>query len=88
MSGLGAHMRHEENEALPLVETYLGPPGWAAFVGDIRKTQGVRGGATYFPWLLDGATEETSAVILKVLPPPVRFVYRRVWAPRYRKSMS
>ena len=40
---LGYHnMRHEENEALPLVETFLGPEGWAAFGRAIRKTQGLR----------------------------------------------
>ena len=32
------NMRHEENEALPLVETFLGPEGWAAFGRAIRKT--------------------------------------------------
>jgi hypothetical protein len=88
MAGLGAHMRHEENEALPLVETHLGPAGWAAFGRDIRKTQGLRGGAVYFPWLLDGAPETRSAEVLEVLPPPVRFLFRRVWAPRYRRSVS
>jgi hemerythrin-like domain-containing protein len=88
IASLGAHMRHEENEALPLVETHLGPAGWAAFGRDIRKTQGLRGGAVYFPWLLDGAPEPTAAKVLGVLPPPVRFPYRRVWAPRYRRSVS
>src|SRR6478609_4048667 len=35
-AGLTAHMRHEENEALPLIETHLGPPGWDAFGREIR----------------------------------------------------
>jgi hemerythrin-like domain-containing protein len=87
-AGLGAHMRHEENEAPPLVESYLGRAGWAAFGRAIRKTQGLRGAAVYFPWLLDGAPDATSAQVLSLVPPPVRFLYRRVWAPRYRRSMS
>lgn len=30
-SALAAHMEHEEDYALPLVEQHLGPEGWAAF---------------------------------------------------------
>jgi hemerythrin-like domain-containing protein len=87
-AGLGAHMRHEENEALPLVEKHLGPAGWAAFTGDIRKTQGLRGAAVYFPWLLDGAPDATATKVLGLVPPPVRILYRRVWLPRYRRSVG
>lgn len=87
-TSLGAHMRHEENAALPLVATYLGTAGWEAFGRDIRKTQGLRGAAVYLPWLLDGAPDTTSAKVLGLLPPPVRLLYRRVWVPRYRKSMG
>jgi iron-sulfur cluster repair protein YtfE (RIC family) len=85
IAGLGAHMRHEENEALPLVERHVGPPGWTAFAKDIRKTQGLRGAAVYFPWLLDGADEATATKLLGMLPAPLRFLHRRVWAPKYRK---
>jgi hypothetical protein len=83
-TNLGAHMRHEENTALPLVEKYLGSAGWAAFGAHIRKTQGgLRGGAAYLPWVLDGASAETTRTILALLPPPARLLYRRVWVPRY-----
>jgi hypothetical protein len=86
-AGLTAHMRHEENEALPLIETHLGPPGWDAFGREIRKTQGgLRGGATYLPWVLDGASPSTQANVLALLPPPARILYRRVWAPRYKRA--
>jgi hypothetical protein len=82
--GLGAHMRHEENEALPLIDKHLGPAGWAAFGKDIRTTQGgLRGGAEYLPWVLDGASAETTRHVLNLLPPPARVLYRRIWAPRY-----
>jgi hypothetical protein len=85
-ASLTEHMRNEENEALPLVETYLGPSGWAAFLGTIRKMVGLRSGAEFFPWLLDDASEETQARVLRQLPPPVRFIYRRRWAPRYHRA--
>ncbi|SBW23368.1 hemerythrin domain-containing protein [Protofrankia symbiont of Coriaria ruscifolia] len=84
-TSLTVHMRHEENEALPLVEAYLGPDGWAAFTATIRKTQGLRGGAEFLPWLLDDASEVIQAKVLGLLPPPVRFLYRRIWAPKYHR---
>jgi hypothetical protein len=83
---LGNHMRHEENAALPLVETHLGPAGWAAFGRHIRKAQGLRGAATYLPWLLDDMPTPTAQRVLSLLPPPARVLYRRVWLPRYRRS--
>ena len=45
-ASLTRHMRHEENEALPLVETFLGHEGWAAFGRAIRKTQGLQVGGS------------------------------------------
>jgi Hemerythrin HHE cation binding domain len=85
---LGGHMRHEENEALPLVARLLGPSGWAAFGQSIRKTQGLRGAAVYLPWLLDGASADVAGRVLGLLPPPIRVLYRLVWLPRYRRALA
>jgi iron-sulfur cluster repair protein YtfE (RIC family) len=85
---LREHMRHEEVEALPLVEKHLGPAGWGAFARHMRKTQGLRGAAEFFPWLLDDAPEPSVARVLGVLPPPARVLYRRLWAPRYRRRLA
>jgi len=85
--GLTAHMRHEENEALPLTQKYLGRTGWAKFGEDIRKTQGTSGGAVYFPWLLDGASDQAATQALAILPAPVRLLYRTVWVPKYQRSL-
>ncbi|MGF7238556.1 MAG: hemerythrin domain-containing protein [Frankia sp.] len=84
---LTTHMRHEEEAALPLVKSHLGPDGWAMFGAAIRKEQGMRGAAEFFPWLLDDAPEHDRAAVLGMLPPPVRMLYRLVWAPRYRKAV-
>jgi hypothetical protein len=83
---LTGHMRHEETRALPLVDVHLGERGWRAFGQHFRKTQGLRGGAEFFPWLLDGAPEPTRMRVLSMFPPPVRLLYRRVWAPRYQRT--
>ncbi len=83
---LTGHMRHEESQALPLVETRLGNPGWQAFGRHFRKTQGLSGGAEFFPWLLDSAPEATRTHVLGMFPAPVRLLYRRIWAPRYERT--
>lgn len=86
IAGLGAHMRHEENVALPLVDTHLGPEGWAAMGTQMRRTQGLRGAAEFFPWILDGAPEAEQRKVLSVLPAPARLICKRVWTPRYRRT--
>lgn len=83
---LAAHMKHEEDQALPLVEAHLGPGGWAAFRKAAGKSQGLKGGAELFPWMLDGAPAETSKRVLGMLPPPARLLYRAVWRPGYART--
>ena len=82
-TGLARHMRHEENDALPLIDVHLGRAGWAEFGKHIRSTQGVSGAAVYLPWLLEGAPADVSKRVLGVLPPPARLLYRVVWRRRY-----
>lgn len=85
--GLSIHMAHEETEALPLLEKHLGAAGWEAFGKEIREqVGGMKAGAEYLPWVLDGATEQTTKKVLKMLPPPARLLYRRVWEPRARAA--
>jgi hemerythrin-like domain-containing protein len=84
---LAAHMVHEETDALPLLDRRLGNAGWDAFTREARRQQGgIRGAAEYLPWVLDGATREVAAKTLRLLPPPARLLYRRMWEPRYRKA--
>jgi hypothetical protein len=83
---LAAHMEHEEDRALPLIEAHLGPAGWAAFRKAAGKSQGLRGGAELFPWMLDGAPADTSKRVLGMLPPPARLLYRAVWRPGYGRT--
>jgi Hemerythrin HHE cation binding domain len=83
---LAAHLRHEEDEALPLVETYLGAKGWAAFGRAVAKIQGLRGVAEFFPWMLEGADPATRDRLLALLPPPARLIHRTIWARRYART--
>jgi hypothetical protein len=84
---LSQHMRHEEEAALPLLERRLGAAGWEAFTAEIRqRVGGIKGGAQYLPWVLDGAAPAARRSVLKALPPPARLLLRTVWEPRYQKS--
>jgi hypothetical protein len=85
--GLRRHMRHEENDALPLIDARLGVAGWEEFTNHMRTAHGLSGAATYFPWLLDGADDESARRVLRVLPAPARMLYHRVWLPRYRRTV-
>ena len=84
---LTGHLRHEEDEALPLVETYLGAKGWAAFGRAVARIQGLRGVAEFFPWMLDGADSATRGHLLALLPPPARLIHRTIWSPRYARTL-
>jgi hypothetical protein len=80
------HMDHEERDALPLIETFLGAQGWYAFRQEMRRTYGIRGGAELFPWMLDGASATTTGKVLRSLPPPARVLYRVIWCPSYART--
>lgn len=85
---LAAHMRHEEEAAPPLVERRIGAAGWSAFGKQVRRAQrGIRAGAQYLPWVLDGAPEQARTAVLSILPPPAPALCRRVWEPKYRRSV-
>ena len=83
---LTAHCDHEEEKALPLVAGLLTAGEWEAFGAEQRRQLGISGAASFFPWLLDGATDETRHKVLGYLPPPVRLLYRAVWRPRYLRG--
>jgi iron-sulfur cluster repair protein YtfE (RIC family) len=85
-AALAAHTEHEEDQALPLIEAHLGPKGWAAFRKAVGKSQGLRGGAEFFPWMLDGAPADTNKRILRMLPAPARLLYQAVWRPSYART--
>lgn len=76
---LGAHLAHEEDEALPLIAEMLGEEGWAAFGREMRNRQGIRGAGAFLRWLLDDARPDTRRHVLGMLPPPARLVYRILW---------
>ena len=83
---LEGHLEHEEDEALPLMQSVLTPADWTSFAGEMRCRQGVRGAAAYVPWVLDEMSPSEQRQFLALLPAPVRLVNRLLWEPRYRRQ--
>ncbi len=84
-SALQWHLKHEEEAALPLIQSVCTPADWHAFAAEMRRRQGVKGAAAYVPWILDGAGSDARRHFLAALPPPVRMISKFVWEPRYRR---
>lgn len=83
---LNGHLSHEERDTLPLIDRSITQAEWQAFARDQRRRNGLRGAAQMFPWLLDEASPQQIRTVLAQLPGPLRFVYRRVWQPRYARQ--
>jgi hypothetical protein len=85
---LGAHLDHEERNALPLVAASVSPEEWAEVGRQMQGLLGADGAAEFFPWLLDGMPDERAQDVLGVLPPPLQTVYERVWRPQYTERVG
>jgi hypothetical protein len=83
-AALVGHLDHEERDGLSLIQAALTPADWRTFAGHMRRRQGVRGAATYVPWVLDGIPKAKQQQFLGALPPPVRLVNRLFWQRSYR----
>jgi iron-sulfur cluster repair protein YtfE (RIC family) len=71
-SELHGHLRHEERDALPLLDRSLTPTQWQAFSNHQRRRLGFDGAAQLFPWLLQEASPQQVKAVLAGLPPPLR----------------
>jgi len=79
---LSGHLRHEEAEALPLMQEIATEQQWQHF-GQVNARLVGPDAAQILPWLLDGADEQAVAVMLAPLPEPARLAYRNQWEPAY-----
>ena len=84
VSALTSHLKHEEKEALPLINATLTWQQWQYFSETHRNRIG-GDVPRYFPWLLDDASEESTAAVLSLLPENIRDTYRDVWLPAYSR---
>jgi hypothetical protein len=82
VTGLGGHLRHEEDEGLALIDATLS----GQQVSRLGQRQAELIGADasrYLPWLLDGVSPEAAAAVLERVPGPARTAYREQWRAAY-----
>jgi hypothetical protein len=79
------HLKHEEDSALPLVQSVLTPAEWKGFRSAMTKAQGIKGAAVFIPWLIDGLPPAEQHRSVANMPAPARLLNRLIWAPRYRQ---
>ncbi|MEV4622223.1 hemerythrin domain-containing protein [Asanoa sp. NPDC049573] len=81
-AGLSGHLKHEEADALPLMQEIVTEQQWLHF-GQVNGRLVGPDAAQILPWLLDGADEHVVATMLAPLPEPARQAYRNQWVPAY-----
>jgi hypothetical protein len=81
-TGLSAHLDHEEDEGLPVVDAAITSDQWQAFsaAGARLVTDDV---SRFMPWIFEGAAPEVAASVLGKLPAPLQQAYRDEWVPKY-----
>ena len=79
---LGEHLRHEEEAALPLIDSTLSEEQWVRF-GEAGMASLRPDMPTFLPWLLSGTTGERASGVLGYLPAPVQANLRDEWQPAY-----
>ncbi|MDI2130925.1 hemerythrin domain-containing protein [Yinghuangia seranimata] len=80
--GLGGHLKHEEDEALALIDAFVTPEVLARFGAEHSARVGAAA-PRFLPWMLDGQSPERLAQVLGTLPEPVRGLYTAQWQPAY-----
>jgi hypothetical protein len=79
---LNGHLVHEERDGLALIDASLTEAQWQHFAQ--VHTERIRGDtATYLPWLLNGASQQTLDAVRGKFPPPLLKAFREEWGPKY-----
>lgn len=79
---LGGHLKHEESEALAVIDLSVTAEQWQAFGQEHGKRVGADA-TRYLPWVLDDAGEERTALILGRMPEHIQAAYRGEWRAAY-----
>ena len=84
VTALTGHLKHEEKEALPLINATLTQQQWQHF-SEVHRNRIGGDVPRYFPWLLENASTENTAAVLGLLPENIRNTYRDDWLPAYSR---
>ncbi|MGF1428693.1 hemerythrin domain-containing protein [Kitasatospora sp. LaBMicrA B282] len=82
VTNLTGHFKHEEEAALPLVDSVATMPMLIGF-GQAHTARVGDDTPRFLPWMLDGASEAAAATVLRPLPDPVKGLYNNIWVPAY-----
>ncbi|MCT4356195.1 hemerythrin domain-containing protein [Streptomyces sp. Je 1-79] len=82
-SGLTGHLKHEEAEALQLMDTTMSEEQWDAF-GERQRDRIGDNAQRYMPWILDEMEASRAEFILSRLPGPLRAAFENDWRPTYQ----
>ncbi|GLW63923.1 hypothetical protein Arub01_21670 [Actinomadura rubrobrunea] len=85
---LDRHLKHEEEDALPLVGAAMSAAEWERCLAEMRGggLAALRHAPEFFPWLIGEADPADRAAVLRRVPPPVRLLFHKVWLPRYSRQ--
>jgi Hemerythrin HHE cation binding domain len=86
ITSLTGHLSHEERDGLPLIGVALTEAEWRRVGIKIGRAHGLSAIGEVFGWLADGADQDHAAMVLGILPPPMRLIYRAFWKPRYART--
>ena len=87
-AGLLEHLDDEEQEILPLAARHITPEEWAQLGEAGVKKMRKKDLPIMFGAVTEEATPEERAEMLRVVPPPVRFLLKTVYARKYRRYIS
>ena len=79
---LAAHLTHEENDGLALIDATLTSQQWQHFA-QVHGERLTGDASRYMPWLLNGASPQIQDKLMSKFPPPLLAAYRERWAPGY-----
>jgi hypothetical protein len=85
---LGTHLNDEEQRCFPVIDQALSVEEFESFGKATAKAIGMRGSATFFPWIFDDANPLECKAVLSMPPPPVRVLCRYMWEPRYERTVA
>jgi iron-sulfur cluster repair protein YtfE (RIC family) len=81
-TGLSGHLKHEEADALVLMDLTMTEEEWQTF-GVVQRERIGDDAPRYLPWLLDERDADRVAAILKHIPDPLRAAYESEWRTAY-----
>lgn len=81
-----AHLEHEEQTVVPLLEQYLSRAEWRQFLLSERDRHAVRERPAFLAWVLDDASDTDRAAVMAELPRPARLGYHLAIKPRYDRE--